>query len=138
LPAAIGAGNVRRHDYAAHTALSNRPCDGGTEPREAGPVGHCGDEYLIYLFFGLCQGQVDETLAFRQIPVVHDAQQDAGYLNAACDSDHLGVDGEQDAGCQFFGEGAGSAARALSAGRPAEQCPDGPVDLLLCVQDRSC
>ena len=56
LSTAIRLGNVRRQDYAAHTALSNRPDGLGAEPREARPVGHRRNEYLIYPFLGLCQG----------------------------------------------------------------------------------
>jgi hypothetical protein len=75
---------------------------------------------LIHPFLGLREGQVDEALAFRQIPAVHDAEQDAGNLDAACDRDHLGVDGERDVGYKFFGEGARGVASAKSASDPAE------------------
>jgi len=87
-------------------------------------------------FLGLRKRQIDEALAFRQVPVIHDAKQDAAYLNAACDCEHLGVDGERDVGYQFLGEGAGGVTSAKNAGDPTEQLPDSPMDLRICFQNQ--
>jgi len=88
------------------------------EPRETGPVRHCGHEYLLHPFLGLRESQVNEALAFRQISVVHDAKQDTCYLNATCYRDHLGVDGKRDVRHQLLGEGAGGVISA-KRGRPS-------------------
>lgn len=107
------------------------------EPCQVGPVGHSGTQYLLDPLLCLREGEVNEAFAFRQIPAVHDAEQDSGDLNATCDRDHLGIDGEGDVGDQFLSKGSRSIANAKSTRYPAEQLPDRLMNLRFGLEDQA-
>lgn len=119
------------------TALSNCFRGIGLKPRQPGPVGHCGDQYLLDSLLGLREGQVDETLTLGQVPIVHNAQQDPGHLNPARYRNHLGVEGKRDVSCQLFSEGGSSVASSKTTDGPSEQLSDALVNLCLCLQDQA-